>query len=171
MKNEKILKENGGHSFRFATPVVLIALGLLLATGVVGCSGKNSSTVPKALIQEYVSKHETMVDRSLVDLYVASEREKISQLVDQSIAAHTSAGNLGTLQHASFDFTNLETVLVDETNAYVDDSPTPFMKVSATGSFTMKLENGSKTIPVKDVLILEREGSDWKITESTNPWG
>ncbi|MDX1763803.1 MAG: hypothetical protein R3231_05735, partial [bacterium] len=100
-----------------------------------------------------------------------SEQEKISELVDQSIAAHTSAGDVGLLQQASFDFSNLKMVVVDETDAYVDDSPTPFMKVSATGSFTMKLENGSKTIPVKDVVILEREGSDWKITESTNPWG
>ena len=170
MKNEKILKGNGGHFFAVAAPVLGLVLGLLLATSVVGCSGKHS-TVPKALIQEYISKHETMVDRSLVDLYVASEQEKISELVDQSIAAHTSAGNLGILQHASFDFTNLKTEIVGETDAYVDDSPTLFMKISATGSFTMTLENGSKTIPVKDVVILEKEGSDWKITESTNPWG
>ena len=170
MKNKKMLKDNGGHFFPSAAPVLLVALGLLLALGVAGCSGKQS-TVPKALIEEYISKHETMVDRSLVNLYVASEQEKISELVDQSIAAHTSAGDVGLLQQASFDFSNLKMVVVDETDAYVDDSPTPFMKVSATGSFTMKLENGSKTIPVKDVVILEREGSDWKITESTNPWG
>jgi len=170
VKNEAVLKDNGGYFFRLGTSVLLTTVGLFLAAGVIGCSGK-ASTVPKALIQEYISKHATLVDRSLVDLYVESERDKISEMVDQSIADQTSAGNLETLQHATFDFTNFKTELVDEKEDYVDDSPTPFMKVSATGSFTMTLENGSKTIPVKDVVILEKEGADWKITESTNPWG
>lgn len=170
MKNGEILKDNGGHFFRAGTRVLLVALSLLVVTGLVGCTGKHSN-VPKELIQEYISKHATMIDRSLVDLYVESERAKISELVDQSIAAETSAGSIEGLQHATFDFTNLETVLVDETEAYIDDSPTAFMKVSATGSFTINLENESKTIPVKDVLILEKEGGDWRITENTNPWG
>lgn len=171
MKNGCIVNKCQSPYFKLGTGLVLTLIALFLFGGFIGCGSSKRPTAPTALIKDYISKHETMVDPTLVDLYVEVEQSKVAQLIDQSIAARKSEGSLESLQHATFDFTGLTVELLDEKQDYVNDEPKTFIKVATKGSFTMSLDEGSKTIPLDSIVILEKEGADWKITETLNPWG
>jgi hypothetical protein len=75
------------------------------------------------------------------------------------------------MQHAYFDFSSLKINLVDQKVEYVDDEPKDFLKVATSGSIIMKTEEDSKNIPIDEVIILEKEGKSWKVTETIHPWG
>ncbi len=155
---------------RFRLSLGLLAAGLLFLAGMAGCSSKQAA-VPTAFIQDFLSKHETMVDSSLVDLYVKEEQAGIAQQINESISSRKAAGTLERLQHATFDFKGMKIELIDEKEEYVDDSPTVFLKIGTHGSFIMSMDEGTKTIPAENILILEKVGADWKVTENLNPWG
>jgi hypothetical protein len=101
---------------------------------------------PKALIQDYIAKHETMVDESLVDFYVKSEQPMVAAAVNKTIEAKKAAGELDRLLQTTFDFSNLQIAVVGEKEEYIDDQPTKIIKVSVSGSYIMKQEDAAKTV-------------------------
>jgi hypothetical protein len=151
-------------------------LALFLVGSIINCGGGSSAgpsqvQAPKILIQDFIAKHDTMVDKSLVDFYVADEQPSVAAAVDRSIGEKKAAGELDKLQHATFDFSNLEIAVVGEKEAYINDEPKKVIKVSVSGSYIMKQEDGDKTIAANDsIILLEMMNNNWKVTERINPW-
>ncbi|MDX1776025.1 MAG: hypothetical protein R3297_05555 [Desulfobulbales bacterium] len=150
-------------------------LAIFLAAGITSCGGGSSSgpaqaQAPKALIQDYVAKHNTMVDTSLADFYVTNEQPAVAAAVQRTINEKKAEGELENLQNATFDFSNLQIAVVGEKEEYVDDQPTKLLKVSVSGSYLMKQENNSKTIETNETIIFAIVGDSWKVTEKINPW-
>ena len=147
-------------------------IGIFLSVGIVSCGGSGSgpAQAPKAFIQDFLAKHQTMIDASLVELYVEEEKEQVAKLVDQSINSLKAQGTLEKLQQATFDFSNLQLEVLGEKEAYVDDEPKTFIRVGVKGSYIMNQKDVSKTIPADDIIILKMVGNNWKVTETVNPW-
>lgn len=158
------------------TRVLLYAIAaLILMGGIINCGGGSSAgpaqvQAPKALIQNFVAKHDTMVDESLVGFYVADEQPTVAAAVQKTIGEKKASGELAKLQQASFDFSNMQIAVVGEKEAYVNDQPTKVIKVSVSGSYIMKHENNNTTIPADKTIILEMVNNTWKVTERNNPW-
>ena len=151
--------------------LLFTALALFLVSGLINCGGSSSSSQPsKAYIQQFIAKHQTMVDPSLASFYIEKEQSKVARLVDQTISAKEEAGTLATIQQATFDFSNLTIDMMGEKSEYINDEPKTFVKVAVKGSYIMKLQDKSRDIEADDVIILERVGHDWKVTETINPW-
>ncbi|MDY6989076.1 MAG: hypothetical protein SWQ30_13585 [Thermodesulfobacteriota bacterium] len=150
----------------------IILVSLLFLTGIMNCCGaRKQAKAPEALIKDYIGKHETMVDLSLADLYIEKEQKSITGKINLEIEERKHAGTLQKMQHASFDFSSLKINLVDQKKEYVDDEPRDFLRVAASGSIIMKTDKDLTNIPVDEVIILEKEGKSWKVTETINPWG
>ncbi|MBW2196117.1 MAG: hypothetical protein JRF37_11395 [Deltaproteobacteria bacterium] len=150
----------------------IILMSLLFLLGIMNCGGaRKQAQAPESLIKDYIAKHETMVDLSLADLYIEKEQKSVTGKINLEIEKQKHAGTLQKMQHASFDFSNLRISLVDQKEEYVDDEPKAFLKVAANGNIAMKTEENSKNIPIDEVIILEKEGKSWKVTETINPWG
>jgi hypothetical protein len=152
------------HPVRFAAGLVMLLLG------VISCGGGKQANVPADLIRNYIAKHTPMVDTSLADLYVEEERNDVLQQIENTIADSKEKGTYEKLSEANFDFSGLSIKVLESTDTYINDEITDFLKVATKGSVTMSFASTSKKIPADSVLILEKEGSDWKITEKTNPW-
>lgn len=152
------------HTIRFAAGIIIVLLGL------VSCGGGKQTTAPTDLIKNYVAKHATMVDTSLADLYVEEERGDVLQQIENTIAKSKEKGTYENLATASFDFSGLSIKVLDSKDGYVNDEIKDFLKVATTGSVTMSFAQTTKKIQTDAVLILEKEGAAWKITEKTNPW-
>ena len=149
-------------------------LALFLVGTMINCGGSSSSPAqvqaPKALIQDYIAMHGTMVDTSLVNFYVQDEKPRMAAAVKKTIDEKKAAGELETLQQATFDFTNLQIAVVGEKEEYIDDQPTKLVKVSVTGSYKMKQAENSTTIPADETIIFGIVNKNWKVTEKINPW-
>ena len=159
----------------FSRKVLYCVLALFLVGTMVNCGGGSSSgpakvQAPKSLIQNYIAKHEIMVDTSLVDFYVTDEQPTVAAKVQQAIDAKTAAGELEKLQQVTFDFSNLQIQVVGEKEEYVNDLPTRVIKVSVSGSYIMNHADNSKTVTANDTIILEMVNNSWKVTEKFNPW-
>jgi hypothetical protein len=158
------------------TKVVLYAIvALILAGGVINCGGSSSSgpvqvKAPMTFIQDFIAKYDTMVDSSLVDFYVADEQPNVAAAVQKAIDEKTASGELEKLKQASFDFSNLKIAVADEKEVYVHDEPAKVIKVTVSGSYNMKQENNTETIPAEKTIILQMVGNQWKVTEKVNPW-
>ena len=151
---------------------VIILMSLLFVTGIMNCGvARKQAEAPEALIKDYIVKHKTMVDLSLADLYIEKERKSITERINLEVEKRKHAGTLQKMQHASFDLSSLKIDLVDQKEEYVDDEPKDFLKVAASGSIIMKTEVDSTNIPIDEVIILEKEGKTWKVTETIRPWG
>lgn len=155
--------------------VLYTFLALFLVGGMINCGGGASSgpaqvQAPKALIQDFIAKHELMVDKSLVNYYLPDEQPMIAATVKKTIEEKKQSGELEKLQSAAFDFSNLKIQVVDEKEVTYRDMPTRAIKVSVTGSYLMKQEDGSETIPTDKTIILEMVDSSWKVTEKNNPF-
>jgi hypothetical protein len=150
----------------------IVLAGLLFLTGIMNCGGaRKQAQAPEALIKDYIAKHQTMVDLSLANFYIGKEQEGITGKVNLEIEKRRHEGTLQKMQHASFDFSSLKINLVDQKAEYVDDEPKDFLKVATSGSIIMKTEENSKNIPIDEVIVLEKEGKFWKVTETIHPWG
>lgn len=163
------------NTVKFTNVLLYSFLVLVLAGSLINCGGGSSSApvqaeAPKALIQDFVAKHDIMVDKSLVDFYVAEEQATVAAAVDRTIEEKTAAGELEKLQSATFDFSNLKIAVVGEKEAYIHDEPTRVMKVSVSGSYSMTHENNTATIAADKTIILEMVNNQWKVTEKVNPW-
>jgi len=156
----------------------IVKLGTILAAlfflaGTISCGGGKQAKVeiPEALIKDYIAKHTLMVDPSLAQDYIKDEQAAVTKLINATIEAKKKEGTLGSLQQATFEFTNLTLNVVGQTEYYVDDEPQDFIKVAASGSLVIKTGDTSKNISVDDTIILEKERGSWKVTEKINPWG
>jgi hypothetical protein len=149
-------------------------LSLFLVVTLVNCGGSSSGPVqvqaPTALIQDYIAKHWTMVDTSLVDIYINDEKPKVAADVKRTIDEKTATGELENLQHATFDFSNLQIAVVGTKEDYIDDQPTKLIKVSVSGSYIMTQAENSTTISADETVILGKVDKGWKVTEKINPW-
>jgi hypothetical protein len=150
----------------------IILAGLLFVTGIMNCGvARKQAEAPESLIKDYIAKHETMADLSLANLYIEREQKSIAEKINLEIEKRRRAHTLQEMQHASFDFSSLNINLVDQKEEYVNDEPKDFLKVAASGSIVMKTEENSRNIPIDEIIILEKEGKSWKVTETINPWG
>ena len=172
---KKELEVKTGKVFNGTKILLFAVLALILAGGISNCGGGSSSgpaqaQVPKTLIQEFVAKHGTMVDSSLVKFYVADEQPTVAAAVQKTIDEKTASGELEKLLKATFDFSNLQISVVGEKDAYVNDQPSKIIKVNVSGSYIMTQENNNMTIPADKTIILEMVNNTWKVTEKNNPW-
>ena len=149
-------------------------LALFLVGTMINCGGSSSAPsqvqAPKALIQDYIAKHGTMVDSSLVSLYLNDEQPKVAADIKRTISEKTATGELEKLQNATFDFTNLQITVVGQKEDYVEDQPTKLIKVSVSGSYIMNQAAESTTISADETIILAKDNKNWKVTEKINPW-
>ena len=149
-------------------------LALFLVGTMINCGGSSSGPAqvqaPKALIQDYISKHGIMVDTSLVEIYVTEEQPRVAADVKRTINEKTATGELERLQDATFDFSNLQITVVGEKEDYIDDQPTQLIKVSVSGSYIMKQADNATTISADETVILGMVNNHWKVTEKINPW-
>jgi hypothetical protein len=155
--------------------VLYVIVGLILAGGIINCGGSSSSgpvqvQAPKAMIEDFIAKYDTMIDSSLVDFYVADEQPTVAAAVKRTIDEKTASGELEKLKQASFDFSNLKIAVADEKEVYVHDEPAKVIKVTVSGSYNMKQEDNTETIPADKTIILQMVGNEWKVTERINPW-
>jgi hypothetical protein len=149
-------------------------LALFLVGTMINCGGSSSGPsqvqAPKALIQDYIAKHGTMVDATLAGLYLKEEQPKVAADIKRTIGEKTASGELEKLQHATFDFTNLQITVVGEKEDYIDDQPTKLIKVSVSGSYIMNQAADSTTISAHETIIFGMVNKHWKVTEKVNPW-
>ena len=166
----KVATKQTMKSGSFTHAIRLAACTALLLLGFVACGGSKQAQAPAELIQNYVAKHAIMIDTSLADLYVEEEQKDVLHAIEKSIAASKKEGTYEDLSLASFDFSEMSIETLGVTDAYVNDESKDFLKVATKGSVSMIVSDTTKKIPADTVLILEKEGSAWKITEKINPW-
>ena len=149
-------------------------LALFLVGTMINCGGSSSGPsqvqAPKALIQDYIAKHGTMVDATLAGLYLKDEQPKVAADIKRTIGEKTASGELEKLQHATFDFTNLQIAIVGEKEDYIDDQPTKLIKINVSGSYIMNQAAESTTISAHETIILGMVNKHWQVTEKVNPW-
>lgn len=154
--------------------LMYIVLALFLVGTMINCGGSSSGPsqvqAPKALIQDYIAKHGTMVDATLAGLYLKDEQPKVAADIKRTIGEKTASGELEKLQHATFDFTNLQIAIVGEKEDYIDDQPTKLIKVNVSGSYIMNQAAESTTISAHETIILGMVNKHWQVTEKVNPW-
>jgi len=166
----KVATKQTMKSSSFTQTIRLAACIAILLLGFVACGGSKQAQTPADLIRDYVAKHTNMVDKSLADLYVEEEQNDVLHEIEKSIAASKKDGTYENLARASFDFSEMLIETVGTKDAYVNDEVKDFLKVATKGSVTMTVSDTTQKIPADAVLILEKEGSAWKITEKINPW-
>ena len=154
--------------------LLFVILALLLAGSLVNCGGRKSSPTlvkaPTDFIKDFIAKHETMIDSSLVNFYVKEEQPIVEARINKTIEEKKEAGVLEKLQNLQFDFSNLQIKVVDQKEEYINDTPKKLIRVAVTGSYVMKQDDGAKTVSADDTIILEMVDNSWKVTEKINPW-
>ena len=151
--------------------LVLVVAGMITLAGITGCGSSGFSVdLPKEFIQDFIAKHETMIDKSLVYYYVKEDQPKVAEQIDIACRINKSKGRIKVLEKATFDFSELQIELVDKKEVYVDDEPVIFAKVKIKGCYKMKLSEETQKIEANDVIVLQMARNEWKVTESNNPW-
>ena len=147
------------------------AAWVIVLAGITAC-GSNITTVdlPKDFIKDFIAKHETMVDRTLVYYYVKSDQKEVAKQVDMACRINESKGRLGILENAAFDFSGIRIELIDQKEEYVHDEPVVFVKVAVKGSYQMRIEDETRKIEADDIIVLQMAHNEWKVTNTGNPW-
>ena len=147
---------------------------IFILTGFVAITGCGSSIsnveLPEDFIRDFLAKHETMVDKSLVYYYTKVEQPAIAEKIDLTCRLCKNRGTLESLEKATFDFSGLMIELLDKKEEYINDEPVLFVKVAVKGNYIMELPEESKKIDANDVIILRMARHEWKVTETSNPW-
>ena len=143
---------------------------LVVYVAIAGCSRSSNVELPKDFIREFIAKHETMVDKSLVYYYAREEQATVAEKIDLACRVNKNKGILESLEKATFDFSGLKIEIVDQKEEYFDDEPVLYVKVAVRGNYTMELPNENKKIDTDDVIILKMARHEWKVTETNNPW-
>jgi len=143
---------------------------LVVYIAIAGCSRSSNVELPKDFIREFIAKHETMVDKSLVYYYAREEQVTVAEKIDLACRVNKNKGILESLEKATFDFSGLKIEIVDQKEEYFDDEPVLYVKVTVRGNYTMELPNENKKIDTDDVIILKMARHEWKVTETNNPW-
>ena len=164
-------KKNQDFFGSISGAVLFLAAMLLGLSGITGCSSSISAEeVPGDFIREYIAKHETMVDKSLVYYYAKEDQPEIARRVDTACRISSSKGMMEKLANASFDFSGLRIDIVDEKEDHVNDEPVVFVRVIITGSYDMQMAKDRKTVHVNENIVLRKAHHEWKVSESCNPW-
>ena len=151
--------------------VILVAVGLFYLAIITGCGSDVASIeLPKDFIQDFIAKHETMADKSLVYYYVKSDQPEIAEQIEVACRINKSKGVLEILENATFDFSELQIKIVDKKEEYINDEPVVFIKVAVKGCYKMQLPEAIKTIDTDDIIVLQMAKSEWKVTNTNNPW-
>jgi len=111
-----------------------------------------------------------MADKSLVYYYVKSDQPEIAEQIEVACRINKSKGVLEILENATFDFSELQIEIVDKKEKYIDDEPVVFIKVAVKGCYKMQLPEAIKTIDTDDIIVLQMAKSEWKVTNTNNPW-
>ena len=151
--------------------IILVAVCLFYLAIITGCGSDIASIeLPKEFIQDFIAKHETMADKSLVYYYVKSDQPEIAEQIEVACRINKSKGVLEILENATFDFSELQIEIVDKKEEYIDDEPVVFIKVAVKGCYKMQLPEAVKTIDTDDIIVLQMAKSEWKVTNTNNPW-
>ena len=151
--------------------VILVTVGLFCLAIITSCGSDVASfELPKEFIQDFIAKHETMADKSLVYYYVKSDQPEIAEQIEVACRINKSKGVLEILENATFDFSELQIEIVDKKEEYIDDEPVVFIKVAVKGCYKMQLPEAIKTIDTDDIIVLQMAKSEWKVTNTNNPW-
>ena len=166
----KVATKQKMKSRSFSQTIRLAAIIAMLLLGFVACGGSKQAQAPADLIKNYLAKNATMVDKSLAELYVEEEQNDVLKAIEKSITASKEDGTYENLTQASFDFSEMSIETVDNRDAYVNDEIKDFLKVAIKGDISMIISDTITKIPADTILILEKQGSYWKVTEKINPW-
>lgn len=171
MSNRALLNRFGKLNVTFKRSLILVAVGMFALVNITGCGSSDlSMELPKDFIQDFIAKHETMVDESLVYYYVKSDQPEIAEKIGVSCRINKAKGTLEILENAAFDFSDLDIQLIDKKEVYVDDEPVMFAKVAVKGFYKMQLEKETQKIEADEVIVLQMARNEWKVTQSNNPW-
>jgi hypothetical protein len=158
----------------FQNPVrslIMIAAGLFFLVGLTNCGmSSKKNNLPTEFIQNFIAKHETMTDPSLVYYYVKEERKTIAQRITTSVRIKKAEGTLESLQQATFDFSGLELKVVDQKEKYINDEPVVFLRVAVKGDLRINLPTEKQIVTCDDIIVIEMVRNEWKVTETNNPW-
>ena len=151
--------------------VLCITLILAGVSGITGCSNSSSRIeLPEDFIKEFIAKHETMVDKSLVYYYAKEDQPMIARQIETACRINKSKGTLEMLENVTFDFSGLRIHIVDKKEEYLNDEPVVFVKVGLKGSYKMQLPEVTRKIDANEIIILQMAHHEWKVTKSRNPW-
>ncbi|MFC1843929.1 hypothetical protein ACFLZ5_03990 [Thermodesulfobacteriota bacterium] len=171
MSNRALLNSVGKLNVTLKRSLILIAVGLFALVNITGCvSNDLSLELPKDFIREFIAKHETMVDESLVYYYVKSDQPEVAERIDVSCRINKAKGMYEILGNATFDFSELDIQLIDKKEVYLDDEPVMFAKVTVKGSYKMQIEKETQKIEANEVIVLQMARNEWKVSKSNNPW-
>ena len=171
MNNRALLESCRSANSIIKRNIIMVAISLFCIAIITGCGSDHASVqLPKDFIMDFIAKQETMADKSLVYYYVKSDRPKIAEQIETSCRINKSKGVLEILENATFDFSELQIELVDKKEEYIDDEQVVFVKVAVKGCYKMQLPEETKTIDANDIIVLQMVKSEWKVTNTNNPW-
>lgn len=170
--SSKVLSGKCRKSNLTVTGIFLLAAVSLWGLAIItGCSSNSiSMEIPKDFIHDYIAKHETLVDRSLVYYYAKEDQPVIAEQIDTACRINRAKGTLEILEKASFDFSELQIKVLDKKEEYMNDEPVVFLKVAIKGCYRMQLPEEMREIKANDVIILQMARNEWKVTTTNNPW-
>ena len=169
MSTPVLLKRKEGFAATVGETLFVISI-LIVFVSITGCSSSSNVELPKDFIREFIAKHETMVDKSLVYYYAREEQSTVAEKIDLACRVNKTKGILESLEKPTFDFSGLKIEIVDQKEEYFDDEPVLYVKVAVRGNYTMELPEENKKIDTDEVIILKMARHEWKVTETNNPW-
>ena len=171
MKQNEMLKTSQQNFQNGMRSLIMTAIGLFLVVGLIHCgTGNSANLLPTEFIQDYIAKHETMTDTSLPYYYVKEEQATIAERVNTTIRIRRAEGTLENLQQATFDFSGLKLKVINQKEEFINDEPVLFLKVAIKGDLCINLPTEKQTVTCDDIVIIEMVKSEWKVTETNNPW-
>ena len=171
MSSIALLNIVGKLNVNLKRSLTLVTVGFFAIVSITGCGSSNlSMELPKDFIQEFIAKHETMVDESLVYYYVKSDQPEVAEKINVSCRIKKAQGKLEVMENATFDFSELEIQLLDQKEVYVNDEPVMFARVAIKGCYKMKVEEETQKIEANEIIVLQMARNEWKVSKRNNPW-
>ncbi len=147
-----------------------ILVGIMMVFGAIGCSSGPAQS-PEQFLKGVIAKHVSMTDLSIADFYVKEEQSGIRELINQSIQSKKDEGILDFYKNASYDFSQVNVKILAEKTDYVNDEEANYVKLKATGNYTITQGDKSESLNEDETFVLRSVGNEWKLTEKDNPWG
>ncbi len=146
-----------------------ILIATVLAVGITGCNSGPSVT-PEKFVLNFLQKRIPLLDPEVAGFYVKEEQAGVIERVNQSIETKKEKKSFASLSTATYDLANIMVNVIDKKEKYVDDEPKMFVKLAAKGSYVQSVAGKVKSINEDEIIILEIVGSNYKVTEKTDPW-
>jgi hypothetical protein len=147
----------------------MLFVGAILFLLTAGCSSGPAQS-PEQFVMKFIQKHIPMIDQSVADFYVQNERTGIIAEVNKSVEAKRNKGILASLKDASYDFSKVDVKVLASKTDYVDDEETNYVKLQATGNYTLTMAGKSESVNENEVFVLRSVRNQWKVTDKENPW-